>query len=167
MSGGREIFTLFGVDDEAAIERLCPVEEIRREDRSSYGRTDIEVRFGDRGLFLIEIKVQEPGSELASQLERYARMVGKAPGTDRQMVLIGIRAPDHSILPFAFTSWQTVCERLRRYAYHIKDSEMLRAAAILIFCGAVEQNLLGFSSQPRRFTSITTIDHLRRWQEDT
>jgi len=160
----REILTLFGVDDGIPVE---PFVEIHRERWSLYGRTDIEVRFGDRGFLLVEIKVREPGGELASQLKRYTQMVDKRPEAHKRLVLVGLEAPVHIIEPFTFTSWTTICERLRRYACRLRESETLRAAAMLIFCGAVEQNLLGFSIRPSRLGAMTTVDYLRRWHEET
>ena len=56
--------------------------------------------------------------------------------------------------------------RLRRYAKRVKESDLLRAAALLIFCGAVEQNLVGFSVRPRRFRTMATIDYLREWSRE-
>jgi hypothetical protein len=48
----------------------------------------------------------------------------------------------------------------------LKGRELLRAAAILIFCGAAEQNLLGFSRQPKRFGAMATVDYLRSWKDE-
>jgi hypothetical protein len=47
-----------------------------------------------------------------------------------------------------------------------KEPELLRAAAILIFCGAVEQNLLGLSDSPRRLRAMATINYLHEWRRE-
>jgi len=159
-----EILPLFGFVDKAMIDALGQVESIRREEWSEHGRTDIEVRFGKRGLLLVEVKIQNPGSELHSQLRRYKEMVAKERVDRELLVLLGTEAPELNIAPFEFTAWRELCQRLRRYAMQVKQSNMLRAAAILIFCGAVEQNLFGLSVQPKRFRAMATVDYLRRWR---
>jgi hypothetical protein len=75
ISDSAEILPLFALGDEASGELPGPVGKIRREVWSEHGRTDIEVPLGKRGLLLIEVKVQTTGSELPSQLERYAQKV--------------------------------------------------------------------------------------------
>jgi len=76
--------------------------------------------------------------------------------------LLAIEAPEQAIVPFVFTNWQTLCKRLRLRASRLKESDVLRAASILIFCGAVEQNLLGLSMRQngsmRWLLSITCTD---------
>jgi hypothetical protein len=164
MSGAAEILPLFALDDEVTTELLGPVESIHREEWSEHGRTDIEVRFGERGLLLIEVKVQNTGDELLEQLKRYALRVAREHVERRLLVLLGRGAPAWSIEPFTFTDWQTLCQRLRRYANRVKKTDLLRAAAILIFCGAVEQNLFGLSERPDRFCAMPTVDYLRAWR---
>jgi hypothetical protein len=168
MSGGDEILPLFDLDDACMGDLIGPAENIRREEWSEHGRTDIQVRWRDkRGLLLIEVKVQDPGSELGSQLERYSQRVARE-GVDCSLkVLLAAEAPSESIEPykFKFTDWRTLCQRLRRYACRVKESELLRAAAILIFCGAAEQNLFGLSAQPRRFRAMATVNYLREWRQ--
>jgi hypothetical protein len=164
MSGPVEILPLFGFDDQAISVALEQVESVRREDWSEHGRTDIEVRFGKRGCLLIEVKVQSPSREVYSQLKRYTERVAREHVDRELLVLLGTEAPELSIAPFEFIDWQTLCQRLRRYARHLKTSNLLRAAAILIFCGAVEQNLFGLSMHPKRFRAIATVDYLRSWR---
>jgi len=166
MSGSTEILPLFALGDGAAGELLGPAGTVRREVSSQHGRTDIEVPIGNRGLLLIEVKVQNTGSELQSQMERYAQKVADQHVERPLLVLLGTEAPEPSLdlFGFTFTSWEALCQRLRQYAKRVKESELLRAAAILIFCGAVEQNLLGFSGRPRRFRAMATVNYLHDWR---
>jgi hypothetical protein len=166
ISDSTEILRLFALSDEASGELPGPVGKIRREVWSEHGRTDIEVPIGKRGLLLIEVKIQNTGSELPSQLERYAQKVTDQHVGRALLVLLGTEAPEPSLplFEFKFTDWRTLCQRLRRYANRIKSSDLLRAAAILIFCGAVEQNLLGFSGRPRRRRAMATVNYLHEWR---
>jgi hypothetical protein len=164
MPGAAEILPLFGLGDDGMSHVLGPVEKVRREGLSPYGRTDIDVRFGKRGLLLIEVKVRLPGSDVVSQLRRYDRWAAKEPVERRLLVLLGAEEPRERIAPFTFTGWQSLCQRLRRYADRLKESDMLRAAAILIFCGAVEQNIFGLSVRPGRFRAMPTVTYLRGWR---
>jgi hypothetical protein len=163
-----EILALFALRDEATKEPRGPVGKILREVWSEDGRTDIEVPIGKRGLLLIEVKVQNTGSALPSQLKRYAKKVADDQNVDRPLlVLLGTEVPDASLdlFGFVFTNWQTLCLRLRQYANRVKKSDLLRSAAILIFCGAVEQNLLGFSCSPKHFRVMATVNYLRDWRK--
>ena len=166
MSGAAEILPLFALSDEVTGELLGPAGTVRREVRSQHGRTDIEVPIGKQGLLLIEVKVRNTGSELSSQLDRYARKVADQHVERPLLVLLGTEAPEPNLdlFGFTFTSWEALCQRLRQYANRVKESELLRAAAILIFCGAVEQNLLSLSCSPRRFRGMATVNYLHDWR---
>ena len=165
ISDSAEILGLFALGDEASGELLGPVGKIRREVWSEDGRTDIEVPI-KRGLLLIEVKVKTTSGELSSQLQRYAKKVADQHVERALLVLLGTEAPEPSLplFEFKFTDWRTLSQRLRRYAKRIKGSDFLRAAAILIFCGAVEQNLLGFSGGPRRLRALATVNYLDEWR---
>lgn len=169
---GTEILHLFTLRDEATMgllgsEKICVCREVWSKDKNS--RTDIEVQFGEQGLLIIEVKVQNPGSELQPELDRFERASKNL--AHRDLILLGPEepAPSVQLSGFTFLDWRTLCQRLRQYASRAKEneSELLRAAAILIFCGAVEQNLLGFSCQPRRFHATSTVDYLREWRGES
>jgi hypothetical protein len=167
MASSAEILPLFTLDDEAKGElNNVSVGTIRREVSSGHGRTDIEVPLGERGLLLIEIKVQNHGPELSSQLSRYRQKVADLRVKQPLLVLLGTEAPEPSLdlFGFTFTGWEVLCQRLRQYAKRVRESDLLRAASVLIFCGAVEQNLLGLSARPARFRTLATINYLRDWR---
>jgi hypothetical protein len=162
MSGG-EILPLFALGVGSTSDVLGPAERVRREASSEYGRTDVEVWFGERGLLLIEVKVRPTGRDLPSQLERYERWADGQRVGRRLYALLGAEEPK-DIEPFVFTSWRTLCQRLRRYANSVKGPDLLRAAAILIFCGAVEENVAGLSMREGYFRAI--VDYLREWRRE-
>ncbi len=168
MSGAAEILQLFALSDEVTGELLGPAGTVRREVRHQHGRTDIEMPIGTQGFLLIEVKVRNTGSELPSQLERYAQELEDQNVERPLLVLLGIEAPEPSLdlFGFTFTSWEKLCQRLRQYANRVKNSELLRAGAILIFCGAVEQNLLGLSDSPRRLSAMATVNYLDEWRRE-
>ncbi len=157
-----EILSLFALGDDA----MCDAPKVHREVSSEYGRTDVEVWFGQQSLLLIEVKVQPTGRDLSFQLKRYEKWAAGQRVGRRLFVLLGTDEPKEDIAPFLFADWRTVCMRLRRYAKRLKESDLLRAAALLIFCGAVEQNLVGLSEQPRRFRTMATVDYLRDWSRE-
>jgi hypothetical protein len=166
---GTEILPLFGLGDDSTGDVLGPAASVRREVVSEHGRTDVEVWFGERGLLLIEVKIQPTGSDLPSQLVRYEQWANRQRVGRRLFALLGTEDPQQNIGPFVFTDWRELCMRLRQYAKRLKESEepdLLRAAVLLIFCGAAEQNLIGLSEQPRRFRAMTTVKYLREWSRE-
>lgn len=173
---GSEILTLFSLSDKCAGDMSGPAEYVRREVWRDEDRTDIEVSFGGEGFLLIEVKVKDVGTEIPFQLRRYAN---KLSGQHNLLlVLLGTEAPEPDVeqCGFKFVRWDALCQRLRSHANRVlkeearegkletENSDMLRAAAVLIFCGAAEQNLLGFSSEPRRFRAAATLEYLRTWR---
>ena len=165
MSGADEILPLFALGDDFA-RNMRGKFSVRRELASESGRNDVVVRFEDWGLFVIEVKVAPTGKDLSDQLKRYKEWADRQGAVQKLFALLGTVKPAHDISPFVFTDWRTLCRRLRRYANGVKGSDLLRAAAILIFCGAVEENVAGFSVRPRHFRAMATVDHLRSWRRE-
>jgi hypothetical protein len=89
MSGSAEILPLFALGDDATSGPLGPMEKVQREGLSEYGRTDIEVQFGSRGLLLIEVKTKPPSSDLFSQLKRYDQWAAGQRVERKLLVLLG------------------------------------------------------------------------------
>jgi len=183
MKDAGDVLPLFGVDDQETISAFGKVERVLRETKVENGRTDIQVWFTN-GFLLIEVKVQRPSPGVFQELERFAIWAAGQP-TDRptksahtdvfgkRMVLLGpeellaqlgVEEPTDMLEGFEFTGWRALCMRLRQNAYRIKESDVMRAAAILIFCGAVEQNLLGVFANPPHFRAMATIDYLKAWR---
>ncbi len=164
MSGTAEILPLFALGHDGAGGTFGQVEKVCREVPGEHGRTDVEVWFDKGSLLLIEVKVQPTGRELPGQLKRYRDWADREQPSAHSLVLLGTEEPNHVIEPFLFTHWRALCRRLRRYANKLKRRDPMRAAGILIFCGAVEQNLLWLSAQSRYGRAIRTADHLRDWR---
>jgi hypothetical protein len=161
---GSEILTLFSLSDKCGGQLSGPAEYVRRETWREQERTDVEVSFGIHGFLLVEVKVKDVGTEISGQLRRYAN---KLTGCHNLLlVLLGTEAPELDVKQcgFTFIRWDALCQRLRCLANRVKTFDVLRAAAILIFCGAAEQNLLGLSSEPRRLRSAVTADYLQNWR---
>lgn len=172
MKNGEEVLPLFGLDDATVSGRLGAVQKVVREMTIADGRADILVRF-EHGLLLIEVKIQVPGRGLFKTLRKYADWVRNQPVDQKLMILLAHETlPEdmgeddliERIKPFEFADWRTFCMRLRRHANRIKRQDLMRSAALLIFSGAVEQNLLGLSEHPPRFHGMATVDYLNSWQ---
>jgi len=147
---------------------------VGREDVTEYGRTDIQLWFGEghevrkeaaHGLLVIEVKTKPPGDDLAAQLKRYEKWARKQAAPRKLFVYVGLEAPAEDTTPFLPITWEALARRLRQHANRLGGPDLMRAAAVLIFCGAVEQNLLAISARPPRFRAIASVDYLQNWQE--
>ena len=165
MSGADELLPLFGLRDDCA-RQMSGKFSVQRELASESGRNDVVVRLGDRGLFIIEVKIAPTGKDLPDQLKRYQEWACNQGVVQKLFALLGTVKPAHDIGPFVFTDWRTLCRRLRRYANGVKGSDLLRAAAVLIFCGAVEENVAELSVRRGHFHAMATVDHLSRWRRE-
>jgi hypothetical protein len=165
-----QILPLLGLDT-AGADALGQAETVRREEWSEQGRTDIEIRFGKRAFLLVEVKVQPPGDYLPDQLKRYEEKARREGAGRTMLVLLAPEKPEEKDCgKFEFVAWRNLCPRLRRHASQVirtgTKPALLQAAAILIFCGAVEQNLLGLSMQPQPLRAMPTLDYLRKWRDE-
>ncbi len=161
---GSDILTLFSLGDKCSVELTGVKIRVDREVGREHARTDIEVYFGSLCFLLIEVKVKDVGAEISDQLQRYAKeLIGQH---NPLFVLLGTEAPETDVKKcgFTFVRWDALCQRLRNHANRVKNSDILRAAAILIFCSAAEQNLLGLSATPRPFRATATADYLLKWR---
>lgn len=71
ISDAAVILPLFALRGEGTAAALGKAEKVCREVPGEHGRTDVEVWFGERGLLLVEVKVQVPDADhLRSQLQR-------------------------------------------------------------------------------------------------
>jgi hypothetical protein len=163
MKSAPEILLLFGIQGRTVPGTLA--KSVRREEINDEGRTDVVVRFGDEHLLVIEVKTRPAGPGLTDQLQRYTKWASDQSEAERSFVLLGLEEPAEDVKPFVFISWRTLCVGLRRLARLRKEADLMSAAAILIFCGAAEQRLLGFSDERRQFRAMATVDYLNTWGE--
>jgi hypothetical protein len=129
-----------------------------REFSTQHGRPDLVLRFGDATL-AVEVKtVSEVGDD---QLRRYKAWLKKARAP-LGLVLLAIDKPeDVTTTDWHFCSWETVSAGLRTWAAAwLQEGHVIEAALTLAFCGAVEQNLLGFGS---RLNAPGTVRYLDTW----
>jgi hypothetical protein len=112
------------------------------------GRLDLEIRFGDAVLLVVEIKLGEAESADTAKNIGYfrsveARQLGLRFGA--QYIILVLDAEEDSYHGFKPRLWGDACIELRLVAARLcRRSEHLRAALILGYVAAVEQNLLQF-----------------------
>jgi hypothetical protein len=151
----RQVLKLFGLKPALATSRCC---EIERERSTQNGRLDLVLHFGDATL-VIEVKTaSEVGDD---QLGRYDAWLKKASAS-LGLVLLAIDKPENlTTTEWRFCSWETVSLGLRAWAAAwLRDGRVIEAALTLAFCGAVEQNLLGFGS---RLNAPRAASYLETW----
>jgi hypothetical protein len=150
----RKVLRLFGVKPKLVSSGCC---EIRREFSTRNGRLDLVLQFGDATL-VVEVKTaSEPGDD---QLGRYDAWLQEASAS-LGLVLLAIDEPENlTITEWRFCSWETISMGLRTWAAAwLSEGRVIEAALTLAFCGAVEQNLLGFGSRlnaPRKARYLDT-----------
>lgn len=152
---GRDALKLFGL--KPTCERAC-IFEVEQERSTPFGRPDLVLHFGMSTL-VVEVKTaSEPGDE---QLDRYEAWLQKAP-VSLGLVLLAIDEPQNlTTTACTFCSWERVSMGLRRWAAAwLCDGRMIEAALTLAFCGAVEQNLLGFGSGLNAPRTVRYLEHL-------
>ena len=128
------------------------------------GRLDIVVRQGTQWLAVVEVKTRPYEDADLEKHEGYRKSIN-SPETE--LIFLAVDPPDSDPRGFRFLSWADVCVTLRRIAPEmLKSRQILTTALILAFVGAVEQNLLGFTSpeSPRfHFGKVPRmIDHFRK-----
>jgi hypothetical protein len=150
------VLSLFGLDPALVARTTCAVE---REFCTRYGRLDMVVRFGDATL-LVEIKTISEVRE--GQLEDYTAWL-KTQSAPLAPVLLAVDEPENLPTDCQFCSWESVSMGLRTWASTwLREKRKIEAALTLAFCGAVEQNLLGFG---RGLNAPRTAEYLKTWLE--
>ena len=154
---GGQVLRLFGLDPALAAGTTCTA---RREVCIPDGRLDLVVRFGDATL-LVEIKTSSKVGE--GQLEDYSAWL-KRQSAPLAPVVLAVEEPEN--LPakgWQFCSWETVSMGLRTWASEwLREKRQIKAALTLAFCGAVEQNLVGFG---KGLNAPRTAEYLEKWLE--
>jgi len=153
----RKVLKLFGVRPKVMPSGCC---EIEREFSTQNGRPDLVLHFGDATL-VVEVKTaSEPGDD---QLGRYDAWLKKARAS-LGLVLLAIDEPENlTTTAWKFCSWETVSMGLRAWAATwLRAGSLIEAALTLAFCGAVEQNLLGFGGG---LNAPRTAHYLETWLE--
>src|SRR5436309_14432176 len=106
-------------------------------------RTDLLIHFGDIRGIVVEVKKGTAGEikrQLRGQEKRWPRY--------KHYILLCTRGTV-KVRPWAVRPWKDVCIGLRRIARTLAKQNVIQAALVLAFVGAVEQNLLGFPGMLR------------------
>jgi hypothetical protein len=153
------VLSLFGIEPGALAGAPC---EVSREVRVPEGQLDLVVRCGGTAALAIEIKTaSEPEAE---QLERYLRWLTREK-KPLGLVLLATSKPESLIAKkWSFRCWGAVTSNLRTWAAEwCEQGQLMRAAMTLAFCGAVEQNLMGYSR--RGINTPETVRYIDSWLE--
>lgn len=111
------------------------------------GRLDLVIRFGEKALIVIEVKKGDADKADKDKHNGYRKWRDKQGQQSRKAILLATAGEDGEDEDgFQFQSWAAVCVELRRMTPLLGKENPLTVAMILAFVGAVEQNLLGFSS---------------------
>jgi hypothetical protein len=168
-----EVLDILGVDD-PELEGKCSgaTVTVTRErcvpegHEGSSGRLDLEIWLGDAVSLVIEVKVVGAEDADTQKGAGYCRSVQ----ADRYIILV-LEAEDDEYYGFKPRLWADVCVQLRLIAVRLcKRKEHLRAAMMLGFTTAVEQNLLKLRPECRNelaaALSLPPItDHLTQFLE--
>ena len=169
-----QVLKLFGVRDENLL-RECASEEliISREFTIPHGRLDLLIKFGERLLLIVEIKTKSFDKDaVLEELNRFAQWAQKQPRATR-CYFVAVESGDF-VCPASFEplSWSELAPRMRQQACDwiqaskrqpLNGSDLVRAAMILAFCGAIEQNLLKLSGKRVVFRTLSSAEYLKEW----
>ncbi|HXB75037.1 MAG TPA: PD-(D/E)XK nuclease family protein [Candidatus Acidoferrales bacterium] len=153
-----DVLRLFGLAPSLVASTTC---EAKREVCTPDGRLDIIVRFGVKTL-VVEIKTISEVRQ--SQLVEYPNWLKTQDDRFDFVLLLAVDEPEEDLPPdWRFCSWETVSMGLRTWASAwLREKRQIEAALTLAFCGAVEQNLLGFGSG---LNAPRTAEYLDSWLE--
>lgn len=146
-----EILHVFGVTDPLMYSATsgCSV-KIDRESvvlqghEGSRGRLDLRIRFGESALLVVEVKLDDAEGADTGKGAGYCRSVEEENDKIlKAYVILVLDAEDEDYCGFKPRLWADTCIELRVMAVHLyNQGHLLKAAMILSFVSAVEQNLL-------------------------
>jgi hypothetical protein len=145
------VFELLGIEKGGAVSsarsaKFCaPDREVWILDGTR--RLDLVIRYEAAVLIVIEVKVSGADSAETAKQEDYFDWMKTRPEPFKYGILVAKEAREKEYSKFRFVAWADVCVRLRRMAPEIYSSKSpIVAAMVLAFVGAVERNLLGYST---------------------
>ena len=152
----RDVAKLFGLKPTLVGVGICEVE--RECSTQQYGRPDLVLRFGDATL-VVEVKTASQAGD--QQLDLYGAWL-KRTRASLGLVLLAIDEPMNlTTTGLRFCSWERVSMGLRTWAAAwLRAGRLIEATLTLAFCGAIEQNLLGFGSS---LNAPRTARYLETW----
>ncbi|TKB70796.1 MAG: hypothetical protein E8D52_01505 [Nitrospira sp.] len=156
-------YVLFGTDLPSQFRTcrdVCTVERevwVEKGHEGRLGRLDLVVRFGDKIVIVIEVKVIGADSADTVKQSGYREWIDRQPADFRSAILLAVGGEAQKEYEgFQLLLWETFCVRLRHCMSELtSEGRMISSALIAGFTGAAEQNLLGLPSlrrmeQPRR-----------------
>jgi hypothetical protein len=152
-----QVLDLFRLDPAPGAGTTC---KAKREFCTPDGRLDLVVRFGSATL-LVEIKTISKVGEF--QLEDYSAWLKRQSAPLTPLLLARDEPENLKTKGWGFCSWETVSMGLRTWASEwLGEGRRIQTALTLAFCGAVEQNLLGFG---KRLNAPRAAEYLKGWME--
>jgi hypothetical protein len=111
-------------------------------------RLDLLVQCDETVLAVIEVKVVRP-EEADLDKDKYYGQWAQSRNPDAATVLLALDGDQKVCSPFVLLTWARLCLNLRRLLPKLREEKGVVAAALTAaFVGAVEQNLLRFSTRP-------------------
>jgi hypothetical protein len=149
LGSAADVFRLFGAEPPEQAEQWSSG-SAERERPIPNGRLDIVERWPGRALLVVEVKLSSEESALTNQQERYRRWMARWPEPHTRAVLLVVDSEEgQSEGRFDRCGWREVCLALRRAAVQkAATGQIVHAALMLAFAGAVEQNLLCMHGAP-------------------
>jgi hypothetical protein len=178
-----EVLRVFDLDQPGMISACseCAVNVVRERcvlqgHEGSSGRLDLVIQLGDVALVVVEVKLTDAESADTEKGTGYRRSIEVDPNDKRrkEFVILVLDAADKDYCGFKPRLWSDVCIELRLMAVQLcKQTLYLRAAVILAFVSAVEQNLLNLRPKHRATDDEVTAalrlppvtDHIARFLE--
>lgn len=168
------LLKLFEVQDEKLLLECASLKPtINREFTIDDGRPDLVVKFGNSLLVIVEIKTKWFDEDaVRDQLKRYAQWA-KNQSQPRRCYFVSTGSGEF-VREYGFEPlpWRELAFRMREQARRwvqasenqpLNGEDLIRAAMTLAFCGAAEQNLIGLSGKPGRFTNQFSAKYLTEW----
>jgi hypothetical protein len=140
------------VKEPCTIERETPVPEGHE---GHAGRLDCVVQFSREAIIVIEVKLTNADATDTPKQAGYSRWLEGQEAHFKKALLLATEGQSEDYKTFTLLRWKDVCQRLRRLLPELCcEHEIITAALIAGFVGAVEQNLLGVPS-------LTWVDRYR------
>ncbi len=127
------------------VDRETPVKLARWD-----GRLDLLLRCGENASYIVELKLPDPEHADTAKQRQYMEWLRCQPGIQHYGgTLVALEGEEKLYEGFRLVPWSELCLKLRRslVRYSLGTRKPVVMSLMLAFVGAVEQNLLRFSSE--------------------
>jgi hypothetical protein len=137
--------------------------------RATLDGLDCVLQFGREAVIVIEVKLTNADATDTAKQVGYSRWLNDQQVCFKKALLLATGGKGEDYYTFTLLRWKDVCQRLRRLLPELCcEHEIITAALIAGFIGAVEQNLLGVPSlswidkyrNDRRSAALQFIDRI-------